>query len=214
VVSGQTAFDQYAAAYDAWFEEHADYYQLELEAVRRLLPATGEGVEIGVGSGRFAAPLGIETGIEPSAAMRELARQRGIDAIEGVAECLPLQAAAYDYALFVTTLCFLESLDKAFAEVWRILRPGGAVIIGFIDKHSELGRNYQQHKDDSRFYSSAHFHTVDEVLEVLGEKGFGEFSFVQTLLPDDAVTPRSPGVKPGHGEGAFVVVRAIKPHKT
>jgi SAM-dependent methyltransferase len=206
-----TAFDRYAETYDAWFEEHADDYRLELEAVRRLLPACGTGVEIGVGSGRFAAPLGIKVGIEPSAAMRKRAQQRGIEAIEGVAEHLPLETASFDYALFVTTLCFLESLDKAFAETWRILKSGGAVIIGFIDKNSELGRNYQQRKDDSRFYSGAHFHSVDEVLEVLVSKGFGEFSFVQTLLPDDTMTSAAPGVKPGYGEGAFVVVRAVKP---
>jgi len=211
VVPEPTAFDQYAGAYDAWFEEHDEYYRLELEAVRRLLPAAGSGVEIGVGSGRFAGPLGIKTGIEPSAAMREIARLRGIDVIAGVAECLPLAADSFDYAVFVTTLCFLESLDKAFAEVFRILKPGGAVIIGFIEQDSELGRQYQQRKDESRFYRDARFHTVDEVLEALGSRGFGQFAFVQTLLPGKLHSHEIGMVKEGHGEGAFVVVRAMKP---
>ena len=63
-------FDKNAEAYDAWFEEHEAYYQLELEAIRQLMPKIGKGVEIGVGTGRFAKPLGIEMGIEPSSAMR------------------------------------------------------------------------------------------------------------------------------------------------
>jgi hypothetical protein len=47
--------------------------------VRSLLPAGGYGVEIGVGTGRFAVSLGIAVGVEPSPAMAELARRRGIE---------------------------------------------------------------------------------------------------------------------------------------
>src|SRR6202011_4339241 len=61
----------------------------ELRAVRGLLPKDGVGMEIGVGSGRFAAPLGIRYGVDPSVKMRTLAQARGIEAVEGVAEKLP-----------------------------------------------------------------------------------------------------------------------------
>jgi len=206
----KTVFDQYAQAYDAWFEEHGDYYKQELEALRRLVPVEGEGVEIGVGSGRFAQPLGIKTGIEPSSAMRDIALQRGINAIDGVAEKLPLEVASFDHVLFVTTICFLDSLDKAFAEVFRILKPGGAVVIGFIEKNSALGKQYQQRKDESRFYKDARFHTIDDVLGALTSVGFGSFDIVQTLLPDDVQLQEQGTVKEGYGKGAFVVVRAIK----
>jgi hypothetical protein len=61
-----TPFDAYTADYDAWFDEHNDVYQAELAAVRSLLPTCGKGIEIGIGTGRFAASLGIAVGVEPS----------------------------------------------------------------------------------------------------------------------------------------------------
>jgi len=66
-------------------------YLSELEAVRSMLPVDGTGIEIGVGTGRFAAPLGIKLGLEPSKSMASLARQRGIEVVEGEAEALPFE---------------------------------------------------------------------------------------------------------------------------
>lgn len=61
------AFDRFSDAYDAWFEENADKYEAELGLIRRLLPPSGaRGIEIGVGSGKFAVPFGIRIGVEPS----------------------------------------------------------------------------------------------------------------------------------------------------
>ena len=205
------AFDENARAYDDWFETHASLYTSELEAIRTLIPETGKGIEIGVGTGRFAEPLGIKVGVEPSPGMRAIARERGIDAIDGVAEELPIESETFDYVLFVTTLCFLESLHQACSETMRILKPKGAVVIGFIEKESVLGRLYQQRQADSRFYGEANFHTVTEIIHVLEHTGFGDLSFSQTLLPEKEATGDVQTVKEGYGEGAFVVVRAIKP---
>jgi hypothetical protein len=71
------------------FEKNVFAYKSELQAVRYLLPKRGTGVEIGVGTVRFAEPLGIRVGVEPSKAMREVAQKRGIEVIDGVAEALP-----------------------------------------------------------------------------------------------------------------------------
>jgi hypothetical protein len=39
------------------------------------LPKSNNGIEIDVGSGRFAAPLGIKVGIDPSSEMRDVAQK-------------------------------------------------------------------------------------------------------------------------------------------
>lgn len=44
--------------YDDWFERHRAAYLSELLAVRALLPWEGRGLEVGVGTGRFAGPWG------------------------------------------------------------------------------------------------------------------------------------------------------------
>src|SRR5512138_1468145 len=64
-VSGINSFNNNVERYEAWFTENPFAYVSELHAVRALLPQ-GSGLEIGVGTGRFAAPLGIRKGIEPS----------------------------------------------------------------------------------------------------------------------------------------------------
>ena len=201
-------FEEFPDHYENWFEENQAIYESELQALRTLLPKGKQVVEIGVGSGRFAAPLEIRTGVEPSAQMRKLARQRGIDAREGVAENLPLDDSQFDFALMVTTICFLDDIEKAFREVQRILKPAGEFIIGFIDRESEVGQTYQQHKDESAFYSIATFYSVDEIISYLKKTGFRDFEFVQTIFRNLSEIKEPEPVKTGYGEGSFVGINA------
>jgi SAM-dependent methyltransferase len=202
-------FEKYAEKYDIWFEENADVYLSELEAVRQLLPC-GVGVELGVGSGRFAAPLGLKFGLEPSQRMRQLAERRGIITFEGVAEQTPFEKESFDFALMVTALCFLDDMEEAFHETYRILKQGGFFVNAFIDKESEIGKLYQAHKDEDPFYNVANFYSVEEVFNKLINIGFRDFDFRQTIFQTlDEITGVEP-VKRGYGEGSFVVVRAKK----
>jgi ubiquinone/menaquinone biosynthesis C-methylase UbiE len=118
-------FDDHSDRYEGWFKTNAFAYKSELNAVRAQMPSSGQGVEIGVGSGLFAAPLGIQFGLEPSKKMREIACQRGVEAIDGVAEALPYDDFQFDFALMVTTICFLDDTEAAVKEAYRVLKPGG-----------------------------------------------------------------------------------------
>ena len=90
-------FEEYVLQYEEWFEKNRYVYESELQATRIQLPKDGKGLEIGVGSGRFAAPLGIKVGVEPAGKMREIAKQRGIKVIDGVAENLPFDNEEFDW---------------------------------------------------------------------------------------------------------------------
>lgn len=204
-------FDGQAIDYDAWFETHRDLYLAELEAVRSFIPASGSGVEIGAGSGRFAAPLGIPIGVEPAPRMAALARQRGIEVLEGIAEALPFADGSFDFAVMVTVVCFLDDVARAFREAFRILKPKGTLVIGFIDRESELGRQYSQKKEQSRFYRDAVFYSVSELEELLTRAGFYDFAYRQTLVPGETTALT---VREGHGSGGFVVVRAQRRSST
>lgn len=76
-------FERYTDRYEQWFEDNEYAYESELAALRRLLPSFRRGVEVGVGSGWFAVPLGTQVGVDPSEAMLAHARNRNIDAIRG-----------------------------------------------------------------------------------------------------------------------------------
>lgn len=75
-------FDKITKEYDQWFDDNMNTFLSELEVVRFFLPKEGKGVEIGVGTGRFAMELGIGSGIEPSETMAMFAKQRGIEVIK------------------------------------------------------------------------------------------------------------------------------------
>jgi len=167
----------------------------------------GKGVEIGAGTGRFTQPLGISLGVEPSKAMREIAISRGVNIVAGTAESIPVEDSLYDYALMVTTVCFLDAPEIAFREVHRILKADGFIIVGLIDRGSKLGKKYEENKNKSKFYRDAEFHSVSEVQSDLKKSGFSNIECVQAVLPGDAGGNYEPKVKQGYGEGSFVVLR-------
>ena len=202
-------FDKNALEYDRWFEHHKIEYAQELSAIRKLLPK-GKGVEIGAGTGRFTQPLGISLGIDPSKAMRGIACSRGVNIIDGTAESLPIKDGLYDFALLVTTVCFLDSPELAFREVYRILKADGFITIGLIDKNSILGKRYEEKKSESKFYKDANFHSVEEIRKDLEKAGFTNFEYVQAILPGDNDETLEPEIKQGYGEGSFVVLRGQK----
>lgn len=203
-------FNDYHQRYEAWFEKHKAAYISELLALRPFVPWEGRGIEIGVGSGRFAAPLGVKVGLDPSTAMLVHAAARGIETVEGRAENLPFAAGTFDYALVVTTICFVDSPTQMFSETHRVLRPGGRLIIGFIDRESALGQDYLAHQAESVFYREATFYSAGEVERLLLETGFSISGWSQTLAYPLPETREIEPLRPGRGQCAFVVVAAIR----
>ena len=201
------AFEKHSDAYDDWFEKNREAYEAELKAVQQLLPVGDvQGMEIGVGSGKFAVPLGIKIGVEPSKQMAVKAKQLGIEVHSGVAEELPFPADQFDFVLMVTTICFVDDIVQSFREALRVLIPGGCILVGFVDMESELGQKYLQNRHKSKFYQQATFFSTREVLDHLETAGFGATEVKQTLISGD--TEKT--VLDGFGEGAFVVIKAKK----
>ena len=203
-------YDRLAADYDEWFSKNRFAYESELAAVRRMLPAGGAGVEIGVGTGRFASALGVPLGVEPSESMRRFAQERGITVIAGKAEELPFPDGHFDYALMVTVICFFDDVRKAFQEAFRTLKVSGTLVVAFIDRASPLGKKYDERKKETAYYADAVFHTAEEVRGYLEEAGFRSFSFCQTIFSNPEGMKGPDPVQEGHGEGCFVVIRADK----
>ena len=204
------AFEAHHQRYEAWFEKHEAAYISELLALRPFVPWEGRGIEIGVGSGRFAGPLGVQVGVDPSPAMLVYAAARGIEVVQGTAENLPFVAGSFDHAMVVTTICFVDSPAGMLAEARRVLKPGGRLVIGFIDRESALGQEYLAHQAENVFYRDATFYSSDEVAQLLLEAGFSISAWGQTLAHSLSETREIESLRPGRGQCAFVVIAATR----
>lgn len=205
-------FEKNVEEYDKWYEDYSEVYQSELAAIKEQLlklPENIRGIEVGLGTGRFAQPLGIKEGVEPSEAMAEKAIKRGIEIIDGIAEKLPYGDMQFDFVLFVT-ICHLDNMKYALAEAHRVLKPKGSILIGFLDKEQSVAKQYIEKRQQSTFFANAKFYPVDRIKSLLKETRFKDLEFNQTLFGnlDDIKEIQMP--KQGFGEGSFVVVKAIK----
>ncbi len=197
-----SVFDEQAEEYDSWFTRHSDLFAMEKSTIEKCIPEDQKGIEIGVGTGRFAEALGIKFGVEPSEKMSKIAEKRGVKVFRGFAENLPIEDNSFDFAIMVTTVCFLKDIPKAFSEVNRILKPNGEFIVAIIEKKSELGKKYTEQKSTNVFYQNAHFHSTEEITNYLIDTGFENFSYWQIGL--------TKGEKPTKGceKGDFVVIHS------
>ncbi len=169
----QKVFERHAAAYDNWYVEHREVYRAECERIRQAFPAPdARTVEVGVGSGRFAVPLGIPLGIEPSVSLGRMARQRGVEVIRGVGEWLPLKDGSCSSVLMVTVICFFDDPARAFAEASRVLVPGGLLVAGFLERGGIVIQAYLQGDVEHRFLSQGRFYSSGEVRLLLRDAGF------------------------------------------
>ena len=87
-------------------------------SIATLLDSTGE-------------VIGIDISSEPLTVARERARQRGLTNIsfqQGEAEHLPFADSAFDRATCRLGLMFFSDLDRALAEIKRVLSPGGRFV--------------------------------------------------------------------------------------
>jgi ubiquinone/menaquinone biosynthesis C-methylase UbiE len=156
-------FKARALDYDAWYVKHPSLYKSELLAAARL-DCRG-GVEVGVGTGRFAAPLGLRAGVDPAREMLKLA-PRELDLVEGVGEMLPLRSRAFPCALLVVTLCFVQDPAAVLRETMRVAER---VVTCIVPRDSPWGRRYREAAARGHpFYAKARFYTVREVVEMAG----------------------------------------------
>ena len=179
MIPSRRVFDELAGDYDRWFDENGAVYAAQVRMLWNAVPHTGCGLEVGAGSGRFAVPLELRCGVDPSRELLKMAKSRGMEVVVGEGEHLPYRADSFDYVLMMTVICFLDDVGVVFREVHRVLRPRGILVVGFIEKERDIYRRYQHEPTKGRFLRFAEYRTVEDVTRFFGCAGFAQISVIE-----------------------------------
>lgn len=139
-------FDEQAAQYMEVFYASDDILRRRSLVAQAVAPEPGERLlDVGCGPGFYVAEMaavvgdrGHVTGVDPSADMLAAASRRNtarsnVTLLEGQAIDLPVGSGDLDAAYSVQVLEYVEDTVAALRELYRVLRPGGRLVVWDVD---------------------------------------------------------------------------------
>jgi ubiquinone/menaquinone biosynthesis C-methylase UbiE len=174
-------FDSEADKYDQWYETPLGNFVnlLEKQAIYSLLnPSPGETVlDVGCGTGNYSIELAgrdcIVTGVDNSKNMIEIAKWKAasrnlkINFVFADVSLLPFDDNIYDSAICVAAVEFFGNRQKGIDEIFRVVKPGGKIVIGFINKNSGWGELYQSdYFKENTVFKYAGLLDIDEIRSI------------------------------------------------
>jgi len=183
-----------AVAYDRWFDGPWGRYAFEVES-GVVLDAAGpwsgdESVlDVGCGTGRLSARLealgATVVGLDLDPRMLAIASTRTSGRlILGDAHRIPVGDATFDRVVAVTLCEFTDDLATVFAELARVTRPGGRIVVGSLNPRSPWGLlNWRQLRRPP--WSAAHFLSRTQLLALA--RPFGRVTMDAALYAPGAL---------------------------
>lgn len=183
-------FDAAAPFYDSWYDVPLGRIvdDLEKDLLYRLIaPQAGERcLDVGVGTGHFAFDLAAKgldvVGVDLSRPMLEIAQTKedGVSLIQADAERLPLSNGLFDLAISVTTLEFVSDPASVVSEMWRVLKPGGRLVVAVLNEWSPWAWARKREFP----FTHAHFFAPPEFVGLLRRFGPVQWSSSVFIWPD------------------------------
>lgn len=156
------------------------------------------------GTGRYALPLaeagarvsGVDATPEMLARARQTAQERGLalDLRDGDLRALPFGDESFDVAVCALALCHVPDLRPVMAELARVLRPGGRLVISDFHPFCLLiGWRTAFDRPEARYWIENHLNLTEDYVGALLANGFA-----LTDLRESVVGERLAGVLSEH----------------
>lgn len=212
-------FDDWPDPYERWFQTPvgALVEAVELDLVLKLLePRAAEHIlDAGCGSGIFTAPI-VEhgsrvTGLDLSLPMLERARSRlpGQSFLAADMTALPFPDETFDKVVSVTALEFIENGRQALAELFRVARPGGIIVVATLNSLSPWAarREEKARNDKESVFRHAWFRSPEELLGLAPVPGETRTAihFSKDCDPGRALEIEQQGQENSLNTGAFLI---------
>lgn len=140
-----------AKNYDAYYQTELgrEVDRIEKEMISELIADLPRAslLDLGCGTGHWSGYFEKEgfsvTGVDASEAMLRYAEQRELaaDLLKAPAEALPFAGGSFDAIATIAMLEFVDSREKVVQEMYRVLKPGGHLIVGALNLDSAIGKN-------------------------------------------------------------------------
>lgn len=220
-------FDDWAERYEAWFATPLGRLIKACETeliLSQLSPVTGENIiDAGCGAGHFTADViaagARVVGLDLSLPMLIRARAKldgeAFAAVQGDMNRLPFADGVFDKALSVTAIEFIADAGRAVAELWRVTRPGGLMVVATLNRNSPWAARRQKAAEHGHsLFKHAHFRSPWELAglaPVAPEAMDTAIHFPKDATPDQARDSERAGRAQGLETGAFVAAAWRKP---
>jgi len=187
--STKTYYDRFSTTYEA--ERHHGYHRLIDDLELGLIKKYGAGrdvFEAGCGTGlllREAAGVARSAvGLDLSRGMLATAAARGLRVVQGSLTHVPLPDASFDLVYSMKVLAHVPPIREAVAELARLTRPGGHLLLEFYNPYSlrylakrlggpgAIAANTTEHDVFTRYDTVAQARTyLPANVEVMGVRG-------------------------------------------
>ncbi len=226
MINKTTIFDKWPERYDQWFQtaigKLIKKYESQL-VMGMLSPGRGEKIlDAGCGTGVFTCDMlvaGVQIiGLELSLPMLLEAGNKLQEflfyMVRGDMKMLPFHDNAFDRAVSVTAIEFIEDAGSAIRELFRVTKPGGCIVVATLNALSPWAtRRRQAGKKGHPIFKQAIFRSPGEIRNLSPVEGIIKTAihFQKHDAPDRAIKSEKKGQSQDLNTGAFIAARWQKP---
>jgi ubiquinone/menaquinone biosynthesis C-methylase UbiE len=220
-MSTRQLFDDWPERYDRWFETPLGGAVLACEAeliLDLLRPAPGEWIlDAGSGTGLFtgvfldrgARITGLDISLSMLARAAQRHRGRAYGGVTADLTRLPFAAESFDKSVSVTAIEFVTDEKAAVAELFRVTRKGGVIVVATLNSLSPwaVQRKAKARRDPESVFNRVFFRSPVQLLAASPVAGVARTAV--HFGPDDDPAAFAAIENQGKGSetGAFVAVR-------